>query len=316
MAEAAALAEAEGHGLRPIALAPEAETVNENEQQYLDLCRKILERGVARDDRTHTGTMSLFGETMRFSLRGGVVPLLTTKRVFVRGIVEELFWMLRGSTDAKDLAQRGVHFWDANATRKFLDARGLEDNREGDLGPVYGFQWRHCGADYRGADVKYRRDEGVDQISQIIETIRKDPTSRRMVLSAWNPHDIPYMALPPCHMMCQFYVDGGNLDCLLFQRSGDMGLGVPFNIASYAILAHLIAHVTGCVAREFTHVIGDAHIYSNHIGPIREQLRREVKVPPTIKINKDTTDIDVLAPEDIEIVGYDPHPSIRMEMAV
>ena len=211
------------------------------EQQYLDLVRKIIETGALKTDRTGVGTYSLFGTTMRYDLEHSF-PLLTTKKVFWKGVVEELLWFLRGSTDGKLLSEKGVKIWDGNGSREFLDNLGFKDRREGDLGPVYGFQWRHFGAQYVDCDTNYK-GQGVDQIQQVIEMIKKNPDSRRLIVNAWNVKDLPLMALPPCHVMFQFYVENGRLSCLLYQRSCDIGLGVPFNIASYALLTCLIAKV-------------------------------------------------------------------------
>lgn len=286
------------------------------EHQYLDLIRRILATGVSRGDRTGTGTMSVFGETMRFDLRSAF-PLLTTKRVFWRGVAEELLWFIRGSTNANELAEKGVHIWDGNGSREFLDGRGFPDRQVGDLGPVYGFQWRHFGAEYSDMHADYT-GQGFDQLKEIIETIKTNPNDRRMVLSAWNPAALHQMALPPCHMMAQFYVANDELSCLMYQRSCDMGLGVPFNIASYSLLTRLIAHVTGLRAGDFVHVLGDAHVYNNHIDALREQIEREPRPFPTLTIRNrpDLNTIDDFVMEDLELNGYDPHKTIKMQMAV
>lgn len=218
------------------------------EHQYLDAIRDVIMTGVPRDDRTGVGTISKFGLTMRFSLRDGVLPLLTTKRVFWRGVAEELLWFISGDTSNATLQAKGVHIWDGNASREFLDSRGLHHREVGDLGPVYGFQWRHFGAAYSDMHADYA-GKGVDQLKAVIETIKKNPADRRIILSAWNPAALPDMALPPCHMFAQFFVEGGELSCQMYQRSGDMGLGIPFNIASYALLTRLIAQVTGLEVR-------------------------------------------------------------------
>ena len=291
-----------------------------DEEEYLRLCRHVLQNGADREDRTGTGTRSVFGAHMRFSLRDGTLPLLTTKRVFWRGVVEELLWFIRGDTDAHNLRDKNVHIWDPNSTREFLDGRGLTANREGDLGPVYGFQWRHFGAEYRGCnDDSYEKDnKGIDQLQQCIDRIQNDPDSRRIIMSAWNPVDLPKMALPPCHLMCQFYVSNGELSCLLYQRSGDIGLGVPFNIASYALLTHLMAHVCGLKPGELVHNIGDAHIYKNHIGAVEEQITRTPFAFPKLTIKRSNGDgtIDGYALEDFVLSEYKCHPPIKMEMAV
>lgn len=289
--------------------------MSNNEKQYLSLVRHVLEHGNDKADRTKTGTFSVFGYTMRFSLAGGALPLLTTKKVFWRGVCEELFWFIKGSTNSKDLEARGVNIWKGNGERAFLDKVGLGENEEGDLGPVYGFQWRHFGAEYKGFGADYG-NKGVDQLTDCIEQIRKDPNSRRIVMSAWNPSDLKKMALPPCHMFCQFYVCDGKLSCSMYQRSADIGLGVPFNIASYALLLHLVAHVTGLEPGEFVHVLGDAHIYKNHVEPLKMQLERDIREQPLLRIKKKTTNIEDIAFEDLELVGYNPHPAIPMELSV
>lgn len=209
---------------------------------------------------------------MRFSLRDNIFPLLTTKRVFFRGVGEELLWFIKGCTDAKELQAKKVHIWDSNGTREFLDKNGLFDREEGDLGPVYGFQWRHFGAEYKTCHDDYT-GQGIDQLNEIINRIKTNPNDRRIIMSAWNVNDIPKMALPPCHCLVQFYVANGELSCQLYQRSADMGLGVPFNIASYALLTYLIAHVTGLKPGDFIHTLGDAHVYSTHVEALKQQVR-------------------------------------------
>lgn len=287
------------------------------EYQYLKLIRNIIENGMVRKDRTGTGTKSIFGATMRFDLRNGVIPVLTTKRVFWRGVAEELFWFVAGCTDNRVLQSKRIHIWDGNGSKEFLEKRGLGHRREGDLGPVYGFQWRHFGAEYGTCDDDYT-GKGVDQLAWIINEIKTNPTSRRLIMSAWNPSDLPAMALPPCHLMAQFYVDTTRkeLSCQMYQRSADMGLGVPFNIASYSLLTHLIAHCCGLRAGEFVHVIGDAHVYLNHIDPLKEQLKRVPGEFPTLKIKTDSRDIDQIKMEHVELVGYKPQKTIKMAMAV
>lgn len=222
--------------------------------QYLNLIRYIMEHGVLRTDRTNTGTRSVFGTQMRFSLADGVIPLLTTKKVFWRGVVEELLWFIHGSTDGRILKvkinfadyeqDKKIHIWEGNGTREYLDSIGLTDYEEDELGPIYGFQWRHFGAEYRGRDADYT-NQGTDQLADVIRLLKTDPYNRRIILSAWNPSALKKMALPPCHVMCQFYVQNGFLSCQMYQRSADMGLGVPFNIASYSLLTILLAHITG-----------------------------------------------------------------------
>lgn len=285
------------------------------EMQYLDTIRRIIDTGDKRVDRTGVGTLSIFGTQMRYSLRDNVLPLLTTKRVFFRGVAEELLWFIRGSTNAKDLQEKNIHIWDGNSTREFLDASGFIDREEGDLGPVYGFQWRHFGAKYKTCHDDYT-GEGIDQLSEVINRIKNNPTDRRIIMSAWNPIDIPQMALPPCHCLAQFYVANGELSCQLYQRSADMGLGIPFNIASYALLTHMIAHVAGLKAGEFVHTTGDTHVYLNHVEPLQEQLQRVPKRFPTLHFKRNVQSIDDFQFEDFEVRDYNPYPTIKMQMAV
>ncbi|GBE87461.1 Thymidylate synthase [Sparassis crispa] len=294
-----------------------------DEYQYLQLIRSVLDAGAPRPDRTGTGTLSIFAPpSLRFSLADATLPLLTTKRTFLRGIVEELLWFVRGSTDSTLLSQQGVKIWDGNGSKEFLEKRGLGHRREGDLGPVYGFQWRHFGAKYRDCDADYT-GEGVDQLQECIRKIKEDPTDRRIILSAWNPADIPLMALPPCHMMCQFYVhlptapsENPKLSCLMFQRSADLGLGIPFNIASYALLTHMIAHVTRTDAHELIIQLGDAHVYRDHVDALEVQLLRQPRPFPKVHWRRDVASIDEFTSEDIVVEGYDSHPSIVMKMSV
>eukprot|EP01082_Thalassiosira_pseudonana_P007343 g6770.t1 g6770 contig23:1178395-1180293(-) len=298
---------------------PEGADVNPEEMQYLEICRDIIENGVRRGDRTGTGTLSKFGVQMRYSLRDNTLPLLTTKRTFWRGVAEELLWFVKGSTNANELADKNIHIWDGNGSREFLDSRGLQHREEGDLGPVYGFQWRHFGAEYKDMHADYT-GQGVDQLADCIDKIINNPEDRRIVMSAWNPKDLDVMALPPCHMFCQFYVDTdrNEVSCQMYQRSADMGLGVPFNIASYALLTHMIAKVTGRKAGDFVHTIGDAHVYLNHVDALKEQLERKPRAFPKLKMKdgKDFNDIDGFEFDDFEVVGYKPHKTIKMKMAV
>lgn len=260
------------------------------------------------------GTLSIFGDQMRFNLRDQF-PLLTTKRVFWRGVAEELLWFIQGSTDAKLLQEKNIKIWDGNSTRQFLDSAGFHDREVGDLGPVYGFQWRHFGAEYNDCKSDYSK-KGIDQLKDVIERIKTNPNDRRIIMTAWNPSDIPNMALPPCHCLVQFYVANGELSCQLYQRSADMGLGVPFNIASYALLTYMIAHVTNLKPGDFVHTFGDAHVYLNHVEPLQEQLKRSPRPFPKLNIKRQITDIDDFRFEDFEIVEYDPYPTIKMDMAV
>lgn len=292
------------------------------ETQYLRLIEKVLTQGSWRGDRTGTGTVSLFGQSMRFSLRDGRIPLFTTKRVFWRGIVEELLWFVSGNTNANVLRDKGIHIWDGHSSREYLDSKGFNHRQVGDLGPVYGFQWRHFGAKYTDMNADYT-GQGIDQLQQVIDSIKHDPTSRRMVLTAWNPLDLDQMALPPCHMFCQFYVSPpkddqvvGELSCSMYQRSCDLGLGVPFNVASYSLLTCMIAHVCGLRPGEFVYHMGDVHIYQNHIDPLHQQLLRTPFPFPTLKIQRSVSDIDSFVSDDFELLNYQCHPKIDMKMAV
>lgn len=290
------------------------ENVITDEQQYLDCIRNILTAGNVKDDRTGVGTISLFGCQMRYSLRN-VFPLITTKRVFWRGVVEELLWFIRGSTSANELSDKGVKIWNKNSTREYLDSIGLTERKEGDLGPIYGFQWKHYGAEYKDMFTDYS-NEGIDQLKNVIHTIKTNPNDRRIIMTAWNPADLPKMALPPCHCLAQFYVANNELSCQLYQRSADMGLGVPFNIASYSLLTYMIAHVTGLKPGEFIHTIGDAHVYLNHIDSLKIQLERDLKPFPTLNIIRTVNNIEDFRYEDFVLENYKPHPPINMEMAV
>ncbi|XP_057494728.1 bifunctional dihydrofolate reductase-thymidylate synthase-like isoform X2 [Actinidia eriantha] len=269
------------------------------EYLYLRLVQDIISTGTPKDDRTGTGTHSKFG----------------CQKVFWRGVVEELLWFISGSTNAKVLQEKGIHIWDGNASRDYLDSIGLVDREEGDLGPVYGFQWRHFGARYTSMHADYT-GQGFDQLLDVIDKIKNKPDDRRIILSAWNPSDLKLMALPPCHMFAQFYVTNRELSCQMYQRSADMGLGVPFNIASYALLTCMIAHVCDLVPGDFVHVIGDAHVYVNHIRPLQEQLQKLPKPFPMLKINPRKKDIDSFEAADFKLIGYDPHQKIEMKMAV
>ncbi|KAK6815633.1 hypothetical protein PG987_016637 [Apiospora arundinis] len=320
------------------------------EYQYLDLVREILDHGERRPDRTGTGTYSIFApRPLKFALHAPaspdsasqdpqpILPLLTTKRVFTRAVIAELLWFISGSTSSKPLSEAGIKIWDGNGSREFLDNLGLNHRAEGDLGPVYGFQWRHFGADYVDCDTDYT-GQGVDQLAEIVHKLRHNPYDRRIILSAWNPKAMKEMVLPPCHMFAQFYVsyprnsrDGdstsenqegqektkGHLHCQLYQRSCDMGLGVPFNIASYALLTHMVAHVCDLVPGSLTHVMGDAHVYIDHVDALRTQLEREPREFPRLEIAKEKNgSIDGWKVEDFSIQGYDPHKSIAMKMSV
>ena len=288
-------------------------TQDHQEYQYLHLIQKVLTSGSKRDDRTGVGTLSLFGAMMRFDLSKGF-PLLTTKKMYWKGIVDELLWFLSGCTDSNVLSSKGVRIWNANGSESFLQSRGLCHRRQGDLGPVYGFQWRHWGAEYASADDDYT-NKGIDQIVRCIDQIKNTPTSRRIILSAWNVSDLDKMALPPCHILCQFYVSDGKLSCMLTQRSGDIGLGIPFNIASYALLTTIMAHCCSLQPGEFIHCIGDAHIYSNHVSALKQQIERRPKPFPLVTITAKSRDIDSITSSDIVLTNYESHGPIRMKMA-
>jgi thymidylate synthase len=298
-------------------------------------------------DRTGTGTLSIFAPPqLRFRLSRPaaspherptpILPLLTTKRVFLRAVIGELLWFVAGSTSSIPLSEAGIKIWDGNGSREFLDSVGLQHRAVGDLGPVYGFQWRHFGAEYLDAQTDYS-GKGVDQLVEVVNKLKTNPYDRRIILSAWNPADLKKMALPPCHMFCQFYVSypqasqdeaqngnrveprkpRGRLSCQLYQRSCDMGLGVPFNIASYALLTHMIAHVCDLDPGEFVHVLGDAHVYRDHVEALKVQLEREPREFPELRIARERgCEIDGWKPEDFEVKNYKPHPTIAMKMSV
>jgi thymidylate synthase len=287
-------------------------------KQYHDLVEHVFKVGHQKEDRTNTGTISTFGYQMRFDLKEGF-PLLTTKKVFYKAIIYELLWFIKGDTNIKYLVDHGVKIWNewpyenykkhpsyqGETLEAFVEKIKTDSNfakEFGDLGPVYGAQWRNF--------------NGVDQLSQVINLIKHQPQSRRMILSAWNPAEINNMALPPCHTLIQFYVANQKLSLQLYQRSGDIFLGIPFNIASYALLLEMVAQVTNLEVGEFVHTIGDAHIYSNHIDQLKQQLNREIRPLPKLKLNPEIKDIEDFTFEDIEIIGYDPHPPIKGVVAV
>jgi thymidylate synthase len=293
---------------------PCLENSEHEEFQYLDLIAEIISFGnIKVDESNHDkNTRSLFGKRMKFNLKDSF-PLLTTKKVFWRAVVEELLWFIRGSTNSNELSSKNINIWNDNASREYLDSKGFTDREIGDLGPVYGFQWRHSGAPYENMHSNYE-NKGIDQLKKIIETIKKNHNDRRMIMCSWNPIDIPKMALPPCHCLVQFYVANNELNCQLYQRSADMGLGVPFNIASYSLLTYLIAHVTDLEPGSFIHVLGDAHVYESHIEPLKEQLLRRPFKFPTLKLNKEKQDINDFTFEDIKLINYKYHPKIEMKL--
>lgn len=295
-------------------------------KQYLELVDKICREGAVRDDRTGTGTKGIFGYQMRFNLAEGF-PLLTTKKVFLKGVIHELLWFLHGDTNIKYLVDNGVHIWDSDAFRyynelcvkhgvlpvdkeTFLSALGVESPidgyRFGDLNHVYGYQWR-----------SWPKPDGsaIDQIETVIDTIKKNPSSRRMIVSAWNVADVGEMALPPCHTMFQFFVADGKLSCQLYQRSGDVFLGVPFNIASYALLTMMIAKECNLEVGDFVHTLGDAHLYLNHLDQAAEQLSREPRALPRMILNPEVKSIFDYTYEDFTLEGYDPHPAIKAPLS-
>lgn len=295
-------------------------------QQYLDLVKKILDEGARKADRTGTGTTSIFGYQMRFDLQKGF-PLLTTKKVYTRGIIHELLWFLKGDTNIKYLVDNNVHIWDDWPYKEYKQSseyqgETIEEFAEkiknadvdsefvkkwGELGPVYGYQWRHWPT-YDGGE--------VDQITQLVDQIKNNPNSRRLLLSSWNAAMVEDMALPPCHTLFQFYVSEGKLSCQLYQRSADLFLGVPFNIASYALLTHMLAQVCGLQPGEFVHTFGDVHIYNNHVDQCKLQISREPRQLPTLELNPNITNIFDFTIDDIKILNYDPHPAIKGEVSV
>lgn len=291
-------------------------------KQYLDLCRKILDEGSFKGDRTNTGTISYFGAQMRFDLSEGF-PLLTTKRVHLRSIIHELLWFIKGDTNIKYLVDNDVRIWNEwpyEIFKKSTDFQGetLEEfvekiknddefaKKHGDLGPVYGKQWRSFGVG----------DFSVDQLKNVIEQIKTKPNSRRLIVSAWNPLQVEQMALPPCHSLFQFYVNDNKLSCMLYQRSADIFLGVPFNIASYALLTMMVAKVCGLELGEFVHTLGDAHIYTNHLEQINKQLTRDPRALPKMIIKRDTDNIEEFVYDDFELIDYNPHKGIKGKVAV
>ena len=292
--------------------------IRHEENQYLNLIDDILSEGTKEEGRNGT-TFVVVGSAMHFSLNDRRVPFLTTKRLAWKTCLKELLWFIRGETDNKLLQAQNVHIWDGNASRDFLDSRGLVHRAEGDLGPIYGFQWRNFGGDYESCDSGETETskKGIDQLQSVIDAL-KDPerrTSRRLIISAWNPCQLNEMALPPCHVLMQFHVtDGTKLSCSLYQRSGDVGLGVPFNIASYSMLTHLLAHHCDLEAHEFVYYLGNAHIYDDHVEALQEQLKREPYEFPKIAIRALHDNIDDYEVGDFEVQGYKCHETIPMTM--
>ena len=263
-------------------------------EQYLELVKEILDHGIEKEDRTNTGTVSIFGHQTRYNLSKGF-PLVTTKKIHFKSVVHELLWFIRGDTNVKYLQENGVRIWDAWA------------DGNGDLGPIYGAQWRNW---------SNGENDGVDQLGQAIKAVKTNPDSRRHIVTAWNPLEVNDAALPPCHALFQFYVASGKLSCQLYQRSADVFLGVPFNIASYALLTHMVSQVCNLQVGDFIHTLGDAHIYKNHIPQVKKQLQRDLRPLPVIELNPDITDIDDFKYEDIKLIGYHPHSHIKGEIAV
>jgi len=293
---------------------------NPEEKQYLDLLSKIIEIGDERTDRTEVGTRNIFGNIMRFSLRDWRLPLMTFRPIWFKGVVVELLWILSGKTDTKILDAQGVKFWNANATKEFLAKRGFPDREEGDLGPSYGHQFRHYGAPYINCKTDYT-GQGIDQVAKLIHTLKTNPMDRRMIINAWNVAQIDEMSLPPCHAACQFDVSSdGYLSCTLFQRSADVVLGTPTNIASYSLLCLIMCKITGYKPGDFVYMTTNTHVYSNHIDKIKPRLHDVPREFPRLKINRDINgvdDIDKLKFEDFELIGYEPGEQIKgLTMAV
>lgn len=286
-----------------------------DEYQYLNGVSEILNNGILTKNRTGIDTLTTYGLTMKYSLVNSF-PLLTTKKMFWRGIVEELLWFISGSTNTNILKNKGIHIWDKNSSLEYIKKMGFNDRKEGDLGPVYGFQWRHFGAKYIDSNTNYK-NQGFDQLNYIINQIKNTPDSRSIILTTWNPLDIKNMNLPPCHCFVQFHViNKEKLICQLYQRSADMGLGVPFNIASYSLLTYMIAHLTNLKPYQFIHNIGNGHIYINHIEGLKMQLKRTPNPFPKLKIKRQITNIDDFKFDDFELIDYNPLERINLEMVV
>lgn len=288
---------------------------NQDEQQYLDLLRKVLEKGEDREDRTGTGTKSLFGERLEFNLKDNILPVLTTKKIPVSSVIKELQWFLSGQTNSKILEKQGVSIWKANTSRSFLDQRNLNYLEEGDAGANYSHQWRHFGAIYKDCNTDYG-NQGVDQIAYIINLLKNDPYSRRIFLSAWNPLQLRETCLPPCHVSLQLYVDKDNrINGQMYQRSGDLFLGVPWNITSYSLLIHYLAYLTQRKPGKLIIVFGDVHIYNNHIEQTKTQLKRTPYSFPTISLSE-VDKIENFNNDTVLVKDYQSHPKITASMAV
>lgn len=288
---------------------------------YLDLLNKILKEGRRRDDRTGTGTLSIFGQQMRFDI-SKTIPILTTKFVPWKSCIKELLWFLKGQTDVSILQKQGVRIWDGNSSRAFLDERGLHHLPEGDIGPGYGFNWRHFGADYHTCKDDYHQ-QGFDQVQFILDELKTNPNSRRLYMTAWDPSKLSQMALPPCHLSAQFYVDFDedgtkHLSCQMYQRSVDTFLGCPWNIMSYAVLTHVFAKMTNMKPKELIMCLGDTHIYTNHVDQVNEQLTRTPYPFPTLKLKETISlkSVDELTIDDFELLDYQYHPAIKATMAI
>ena len=287
--------------------------LNNEEYQYLDIMEDLLNNGDRRETRNAV-TFSKFGIKMEFDLKDNTIPILTTKRVACKTVIKELLWFIKGSTNNKLLQDQKVHIWDGNSSREFLDKNGFTDREENELGPIYGFQWRHSGAEYKTCHDDYT-GQGVDQLQECINSLKTNPHSRRMIVCAWNPKDLNNMALPPCHILFQWYVSSDKrLSLQLYQRSGDFFLGVPFNIMSYSVLIYMVAHLTGLKPGKFIHIIGDAHAYECHSEAIREQIKRIPSKFPKFKIKREIKSIEDFNLEDFEIIDYNCHETIKAEM--
>jgi dihydrofolate reductase/thymidylate synthase len=289
---------------------------NEEEKQYLDLLRRVRDTGVMRNDRTNVGTVGVFGATMRFDLSKNKIPIITTRQLSFRIAIIELLFMIKGQTDTKLLEAQNVNIWRGNTSRAFLDDHGFHDRAEGDMGAMYGFQWRHWNAEYKGCSKMYSSQDGIDQLGEAIKLIKNDPNSRRIVISAWNPSAINQGVLPPCHCLMQFYVANNKLSCQMYQRSADLYLGVAFNIVFYSILTRMLCEVTGLEPGEFVWTGGDVHIYKNHLNQVEEQLKRSPFPFPTLKIKSGINSIDDFTFPDFEVEDYKSYPRINAPMAI